>query len=74
MNTCKTCKWWAGREEKHSSAGNCFGLFVTDILPGSDQALNSFDIAGRPHLITGPSFGCIHHSPKIPATVRPEEV
>lgn len=69
MNTCKTCKWWKWFEAKQELEKKpefthkpCLNPKTWDDSGSLDGTyiMNSIDS----FLVTGPSFGCIHHEPK----------
>ncbi len=84
MNTCKTCKWWgepvndmiqrACQNPKLAEDGYDFSIHKRTLPAAIDSAHPSASDDFGICFFTGPSFGCIHHSPAIPATVRPQEV
>lgn len=66
MNTCKTCRWWAGIQEEMRGC-----LFVENFENQSKQDLfavgEACDRYGDRHfpcVVTGPDFGCVHHESK----------
>ncbi len=68
MNTCKTCKWWNGANQKNSYCGLPM-LEQFTFEPGGYRipadAVYAVDRGGDvAGLLTGPDFGCVHHEAK----------
>ena len=59
MNTCKTCKWWGVDYEGACDFVNIphkeETRFEIRVTADDDQGLHA-------ELMTGPEFGCIHHT------------
>lgn len=70
MNTCETCKHWNSHPDEPYE-GSCLNEKIQGISDSETVrtphdglvASSGFDCSSA-WIVTGPDFGCIHHTPK----------
>lgn len=65
MNRCATCKWWGTEPAEGESNRHDCSCPKLDYFNSEDDGLNPVDAESySAKVVTGKSFGCIHHEPK----------